>query len=500
MRLVVILLVLPFVVGSQDCDHRDFNNGATVCVCTADYCDTIDPVEKQPEGSYVLYTSNKRGHRLTKTTGNFGKASGKALTINRLKTYQEIIGFGGAFTDAVGVNLMGLNEKAREHLLRSYFSEDGIEYNMVRVPIGGTDFSTYGYSYLDQDPTFSAENYTLSKEDFELKLPLIKAAERMSNKKLDFLASAWISPKEWKTNNDYAGSGFLKQEYYQAWVDYCLRFLDLYKEQGVEFWGITTGNELSLVLAPFNRIPTVGFTPKNHTKWVRDNLGPTIKNSSYADLKVIALDDQRFLLPILEKQLEDQEFKKYLDGVGIHWYWDMIVPIKWVANFHEKHPDLFLLGTEACRGTFIFEDAVKLGSWDRAEDYATDIIDDLENWLGGWMDWNVALDLTGGPTYINNNVDSPIIVNATNGEFFKQPMFYIMGHFSKFLPKQSIRFDIDKHENLKVIAFQRPDNGTTIVVLNKSNNYVEAFRIYDEDRGEILMDISPRSISTILYW
>jgi glucosylceramidase len=53
----------------------------------------------------------------------------------------------------------------------------------------------------------------------------------------------------------------------------------------------------------------------------------------------------------------------------------------------------------------------------------------------------MVLDLGGGPTYINNFVDSPIIVNATGGEFYKQPMFYHLGHFSKFVPMGSVRID-----------------------------------------------------------
>ena len=37
--------------------------------------------------------------------------------------------------------------------------------------------------------------------------------------------------------------------------------------------------------------------------------------------------------------------------------------------------------------------------------------------------------MQGGPNWANNEVDSPIIVNAENDVFYKQPMFYHMGHF-----------------------------------------------------------------------
>lgn len=81
----------------------------------------------------------------------------------------------------------------------------------------------------------------------------------------------------------------------------------------------------------------------------------------------------------------------------------------------------------------------------------------------------MALDLSGGPTYIDNNVDAPIIVNATADEFYKQPMFYALGHFTKFIPNGSIRVksNVNYNDDVEVIAVKRPDNAIAIVILNK---------------------------------
>jgi glucosylceramidase len=56
-------------------------------------------------------------------------------------------------------------------------------------------------------------------------------------------------------------------------------------------------------------------------------------------------------------------------------------------------------------------------------------LQDLNHWVTGWTYWNLALSLLGGPNWANNYVDAPIIVNSTADEFYKQPMFYAMGHF-----------------------------------------------------------------------
>lgn len=83
----------------------------------------------------------------------------------------------------------------------------------------------------------------------------------------------------------------------------------------------------------------------------------------------------------------------------------------------------------------------------------------------------MVLDLDGGPTYINNNLDAPIIVNASSGEFYKQSMFYVMGHFSKFIIPESQRLGIltnfEENNDLSIVAFLRPDNLIALVLHNK---------------------------------
>lgn len=71
-----------------------------------------------------------------------------------------------------------------------------------------------------------------------------------------------------------------------------------------------------------------------------------------------------------------------------------------------------MINTEACTGYLHFFpgiDPVVLGSWERAEYYAHNIIEDLNHWLTGWVEWNLVLDTTGGPNWAGNQVDSPVI-------------------------------------------------------------------------------------------
>lgn len=54
---------------------------------------------------------------------------------------------------------------------------------------------------------------------------------------------------------------------------------------------------------------------------------------------------------------------------------------------------------------------------------------DLNHHVSGWIDWNLALDQTGGPNWVKNFVDSPVIVDKHRDVFYKQPTFYSMAHF-----------------------------------------------------------------------
>lgn len=83
---------------------------------------------------------------------------------------QKILGWGGAFTDATGINIHQLPQGAQENLLRSYFGEDGVDYSLCRVPIGGTDFSTRPYSYDDHLDGVGLPNFKLQEEDKDHKV------------------------------------------------------------------------------------------------------------------------------------------------------------------------------------------------------------------------------------------------------------------------------------------------------------------------------------------
>lgn len=73
--------------------------------------------------------------------------------------------------------------------------------------------------------------------------------------------------------------------------------------------------------------------------------------------------------------LNDVDAGRYIHGVAVHWYTDSFVPAELsLGTTHHLYPEYYLFGTEACAGWRRTDRGVKLGSWERAEQYAHDII------------------------------------------------------------------------------------------------------------------------------
>lgn len=493
----------------KECQALIFGHGSVVCACNSTYCDSVGRVQLPDPGQFLSFVSSKAGSRLLKSQGQFQKNStGAALriTLNPNQKFQRIKGFGGAMTDAAAMNILSLSPGAQDQLLAQYFSPDGIEYSVVRVPMASCDFSTRLYTYADSPGDYELQNFTLSEEDIHMKIPLLQRAQALSARPLFLFASAWSAPAWLKTNGALIGKGSLigkpGGKEHKTWAQYYIRFLEEYGKYNLSFWALTSGNEPTAGRMTNYSFQALGFTPETQRDWIALDLGPALHSSPFAKIRLMILDDQRLLLPYWAKiVLSDVHAARYVHGVGVHWYYDRIVPPDiTLGTIHRLFPEYFLFATEACSGWNPVDRGVRLGSWDRAEDYAHDIIQDLNNYVTGWTDWNLALDQGGGPNWVKNFVDSPIIVDQSKDIFYKQPTFYSMAHFSKFLWEGSRRVgvSISKSTVLELSSFIRPDGSAVLIILNRSEEEVQ-FEVWDQTLGFLTSTAPSHSILTLLW-
>ncbi|KAJ8963243.1 hypothetical protein NQ318_018709 [Aromia moschata] len=528
-KLAALLVTLVATSLGDECNSRDTTYGK-VCVCDSTYCDTVPQLDVTA-GNYQIYSTSSSKLGFNSATGSFQTVTDSdaiGVNVDASTTYQSIIGFGGAFTDSTGININSLPSAAQDNLMNSYFSESGNQYSLCRVPVGGTDFSTRAYSYDDYENDTTLEYFSLADDDLQYKIPYIQKAKELTGDTLKLFSSVWTAPPWMKSNNDWAGIGWLKSEYYQLWADYMMRFFDEYENHNVSFWGMTPPERtrrrfLSSVLqqdqcygmgADDNGKAILYFGAarlrkgqnRMINKWIGENLGPTLRSSKHKDIKLIIHDDNRVLFENVRLMLSKPTTLSYTDGVAFHWYTDMLTPPSTTGldEIQEYREDLFVLATEACAGFLNavgLEQPVEKGSWNRGALYADSIMQNLKYGASGWVDWNLALDENGAPTYIDNFVDSPILVNATLQEFYKQPMFYVMGHFSKFLRPGSVRIETTisgTQDNLQALAFLRPDDLIALVIYNSGTSDVNV-QVQQSDENAAVIEIEAKSINTVLY-
>jgi len=478
-------------------------------VCTeAEPCEKVASPPITAHGAATRWQSSQSGDRFKAETLNFvpqttnANSSAKThleIKIDRNTKYQEILGFGGAFTDSTGINIKKMSAKLQENILRDYFSADGLEYNVGRIPIAGSDFSTRAYSYDDVDEDKTLSHFSLTTEDHDYKIPFIKKANAMATHEIRLFGSPWSAPKWMKTNNNFVHGGTIKgavgSEYWQIYAKYFVKYLDAYKAEGINHWGITVQNE-PLASQSWN---SMQFSPESTRDFLKLSLGPELQKSGYgADkLKVMILDHNLSLVKDwVSKVFADKEASKYAHGTAIHWYGHDPKPL--LDEPHNQHPDKFFLATEACQ-----EGGVHLGDWKLADLYGSDILGDLIHHTIGWVDWNLVLDTQGGPNWVNNFVDAPIIVDAAKHEYYRQPSFYALGHFSKFLPPGSVRIGSTTTSSVNnkalVGAFRTPKDATVVIVVNTDANEID-FVIEDSNSGKLITKIASKSIQSYIYY
>lgn len=511
--LLCCLLNVDLITAS--CAARSYGDKQFVCVCNETFCDQLETLTNISKDAAALYETNKAGARFQATTVNFIKKVDPGIPVLRVDNttmYQFILGFGGAFTDAAGININYLSPPLQKQLLLNYFSKQGLEYNMGRIPIGSCDFSTYQYSYDDVPGDFDLKNFQLAKEDLLYKIPFIQKAASLANEELLLFGSPWSAPAWMKTNNAMSGNGALRGEpggkYYKTWANYFVRFLQEYKKNNITLWGITTQNEPTDGCISDFRFQSMCFPPEKQRDFLKLDLGPALQKAGFGtdNLKLMIMDDLRGLLPKWAKViLNDKDAAQYVSGIAFHWYLESLSPHKLCSITHNLFPDVFFLATEACTGSYFWEyPKVDLGNWDRAERYAYDIIQDLLNWSIGWIDWNLALDMQGGPNWANNFVDAPIIINAQAHEFYKQPMYYALAQFSKCLPRGSFRIGLEIPETTKTLkkldiaAFQTPEDKTVIIAVNR-NDYDVNFVLQDASKGYLNATASAHGIQSYVW-
>lgn len=433
-----------------------------------------------------VYETSEKGNQLTLLTEFEPADSMVKITIKPDQTFQEITGFGGSFTEASAFLLNELGEENRNKILEAYFGETGARYSLTRTHINSSDFSLGNYSYAPtEDKTLS--NFSI-EEDRDDIIPMIKDAMEISKDGFKIIASPWTAPPWMKDNNDWKG-GKLLPEYYDTWALYFSKYLTAYKEEGIDIWGITIENE---PLGNDSNWDSMHYTPEEMNKFLVNHLGPKLQKDEQ-DVVVLGYDQNRGheMYEWVDAMYEDQEVASYYDGIAVHWYASTFKVFEEALQYaHEAAPEKYLIQTEATVDAEVpkwrddqwywSKKATDWG-WDWAPDdqkhlhpkyvpvfrYARDMIGTLNNWVDGWVDWNMILNRQGGPNWAENWCVAPVIVDPDADEVYFTPLYYTLAHFSRYIRPGATRIGFEyEDETLMVTAAENPDGSTAVVIFN----------------------------------
>lgn len=239
---------------------------------------------------------------------------GHAKTTNEIfldpeKRFQEIEGFGGAFTESAAVTFAEMPPALQEQVLTAYFDpEKGHGYTLCRTHLNSCDFSLGNYACCDTPGDGDLATFSIERERQAL-LPFLHAARKASGGKLKLLVSPWSPPAWMKTTGHMNQGGSLRPECAGTWARHYLRFAQELEKEGLSVWGVTVQNEPAAT-QPWD---SCVYTAEQERDFVRDHLGPVLHQAGRSDIRILVWDHNReFIYSRVKPIYDDPEAAQYV--------------------------------------------------------------------------------------------------------------------------------------------------------------------------------------------
>lgn len=382
----------------------------------------------------------------------------QSITVDEKIKFQQMSGFGFTLTGGSAFVINRLNEEARKSLLKDLFDSagKGIGISYLRISIGASDLSDHVYSYDDMpsgqtDPNLRSFNLDQEKKDM---IPLLKEIIQI-NPEIKIMASPWSPPLWMKTNNNAIG-GRLNGDYYDAYSDYFIKYIQGLAKMGIHIDAVTIQNE---PLHPGNN-PSMYMSATEQNNFIKNSLGPRFRKYRIRT-KIIIYDHNLDRLDYPLSILDDYETNKYIDGVAFHLYAGDISSMSYV---HKKFPRKNLYFTEQ----WINSNEADL-SGNLIWHIKNLIIGASRNWSKNVLEWNLATDSRNGPHTEKPGCDICLgALTITKDNVFKNPSYYIIAHASKFVRPGAFRINSTWNEDLPNVAFVNTNGKKVLIVLNNT--------------------------------
>jgi len=381
-----------------------------------------------------------------------GTSTSDQIQLNPGMKFQEILGFGGAFTDATCYMFNQLAPSAREQLFHELFHPSEMGLSTGRICVGSSDYSTKVYSYDDGEADPDLTRFSID-HDREYILPMLRQA-RQANPDLFLFSTPWSPPGWMKFNNSMLG-GSMRNHYFAAYAKYYLKFLQAYAAEGVLVQALTSQNEVDT--DQDGRMPACLWGQEYEIQFVRDHLGPLLESSGQ-QTKIWILDHNYNLWGRVLDSLQDDKLRKYVNAVAWHGYYgtpDMM------SKVHDAYPEAEMHWTE---GGPDYTDPGYLTDWCKWGGIFSDV---LNNWCRSITAWNLALDERGRPNIGPFPCGGVVTIHSQTREIIRSGQYWGFAHYSRVVRRGARRFQSQSTAaDLRHVALENPDGQQVLVVTN----------------------------------
>ena len=426
---------------------------------------------------------------------NHHSPSLRTVTIDPYTAYQTMDGFGAAITGSAAYLLQHADESDRNALLNDLFTSSGINLSIVRHTIGASDFSvdangnpsSYTYDDTNGEPDYDMNYFSIDKDK-----DLVKSLQEILslNSDLQVMGTPWTAPAWMKFGEKTLNGWYLdytNNKVYEAYADYFVRYIQAYKNNGIDINAITVQNEPEFTSSSY---PSMSMGAAEQAKFVGQYLGPAFQENNL-DTKIIGFDHNWDGATQYTSSLyEDNTASEYIDGAAFHCYEGNPAAM---SQVHENFPSKHIYLTECSSGKWS-ESFADNFSWQMSNL----IIGGPRNWAEAVLMWNIVLDENSGPANGGCSICTGLLTLDKTGNATKNAEYYALGHASKFVQHNAVRiYSTNFPGTIETVAYQNPDKSIILLALNPDNKEI-SFQI--ENNGSYLTYKLPAKSAVTFSW
>ena len=458
--------------------------------------------EPEPVREATAFTTSVGGLRLAESKIPLMRPSTAAAyrVLPTGKTFQTVDGFGLAITQASCYNLLKMSPADRTAFLTEVFDrERGMGSSLIRVCIGGSDFSMDEFTWCDEP---GLEHFAVHPLDEQYLFPILDEIYAI-NPAVKIIASPWSAPlwmkvgEDGKTPHSQWYAGHLGEAYYQDYAQYFVRWIREMQRRGYDILAVTLQNE------PLNRGNSMSTymswqEQSNFIKWA---IGPAFAAAGL-QTKVLVFDHNYSYDGDYGQQdypahiFEDPEAGRYVHGSAWHNYGGSVSVLDGV---HERFPDKEIYFTEASIGTwnYSFEDCL-------IHDFRDIFLGTLGRWGKGVTLWNLMLDYQGKPFRPRgcSTCYGAVSIDASDyslESIVRNSHYYDVAHCSKVLQPGAVRLGTSGYSaaGLAYQLYRNPDGSYAALILNETG--ADALLNFVTDNYAVACRIPARAIQSVTW-